>query len=200
MTQAAIISPCKTRCLVPVTAVRTEYLYIIWINFLVFKGLIVILWQHSEMLHHETWRGKRYWWLVIVLCIVEQKLNLMAHAQTLDLVFQRNGRVHLYRRGCQFSRLLATEVCGSAVVMLDRRCPIQCTTVLATPSIRLFLLHFSTRAFPCAIRFRFCSNNRENSGLQGNGTLSLDEWFKPSDQCGLVLCQIEGTAEGEKIT
>jgi len=45
------------------------------------------------------------------------------------LVFQRNGRVHLYRRGCQFSRLLAAEVCASAVVMLDRPCPIQCKTV-----------------------------------------------------------------------
>ena len=44
----------------------------------------------------------------------------MAHAQKPDLVFQRNGRVHLYRRGCQFSRLLAAEVCASAVVMLDR--------------------------------------------------------------------------------
>ena len=46
----------------------------------------------------------------------------MAHAQKPDLVFQRNGRVHLYRRGCQFSRLLAAEVCASPVVMLDRPC------------------------------------------------------------------------------
>ena len=46
----------------------------------------------------------------------------MAQAQKPDLVFQRNGRVHLYRRGCQFSRLLAAEVCASAVVMLDRPC------------------------------------------------------------------------------
>ena len=30
----------------------------------------------------------------------------MAHAQKPDFVFQRKGRVHLYRRGCQFSRLL----------------------------------------------------------------------------------------------
>ena len=59
---------------------------------------------------------------------VEQKRNVMAHAQKPDLVFQRNGRVHLYRRGCQFSRMLAAEVCASAVVMLDRPCPIQCTT------------------------------------------------------------------------
>ena len=46
----------------------------------------------------------------------------MAHAQKPDLVFQRNGRVHLYWRGCQFSRLLAAEVCASAIVMLDRPC------------------------------------------------------------------------------
>jgi len=46
----------------------------------------------------------------------------MAHAQKPDLVFQQNGQVHLYRRGCQFSRLLAAEVCASAVVMLDRPC------------------------------------------------------------------------------
>ena len=89
----------------------------------------------------------------------------MAHAQKLDLVFQRNGRVHLYRRGCQFSRLLATEVYGSAVVMLDRPCPIQCTTVLATPSIRFFPLHFSSCAFPCAIRLRFCSTTKPASLL-----------------------------------
>ena len=53
---------------------------------------------------------------------VEQKRNVMAHAQKPDLVFKRHGRVHLYRRGCQFSRLPAAEVCASAVVMLDRPC------------------------------------------------------------------------------
>jgi hypothetical protein len=46
----------------------------------------------------------------------------MAHAQKPDLVFRRNGRVHLNRRGRQFSRLLAAEVCASAVVMLDKPC------------------------------------------------------------------------------
>ena len=44
----------------------------------------------------------------------------MAHAQKPDFVFPRNGRVHLNRLGCQFSRLLAAEVCASAWVMLDR--------------------------------------------------------------------------------
>jgi len=43
----------------------------------------------------------------------------MAHAQRQDFVFRRNGRVHLNRWGRQFSRLLAAEVCASAVVMLD---------------------------------------------------------------------------------
>ena len=43
----------------------------------------------------------------------------MAHAQKPDFVFRRNGRVHLNRQGLQFSRLMAVEVCASAVVMLD---------------------------------------------------------------------------------
>ena len=37
-----------------------------------------------------------------------------AQAQKPDLVFQQNGLVHLNRRGCQFSRLLAVEACRSA--------------------------------------------------------------------------------------
>ena len=35
---------------------------------------------------------------------------------------RRNGRVHLNRRGRQFSRLLAAEVRASAVLMLDTPC------------------------------------------------------------------------------
>ena len=46
----------------------------------------------------------------------------MAHTQKPDFVFRRNGRVHLNRRGRQFSRLLAAEVCASAVVMLNTPC------------------------------------------------------------------------------
>ena len=34
-----------------------------------------------------------------------------------DFVFRRNGRVHLHRRGRQFSRLLAAEVCASAFIV-----------------------------------------------------------------------------------
>jgi hypothetical protein len=46
----------------------------------------------------------------------------MAHAQKPDFVFRRNGRIHLNRRGSQFSRLLAAELCASALVMLDTPC------------------------------------------------------------------------------
>jgi hypothetical protein len=50
--------------------------------------------------------------------------NVMAHAQKPDFVSRRNGRVHLNRRGLQFSRLLAAEVCASAAVMLDTPCSV----------------------------------------------------------------------------
>jgi len=68
----------------------------------------------------------------------------MAHAQKPDFVFRRKGRLppgkpllpggnpiavnnnnyyyYLNLRGRQFSRLLAAEVCASAVVMLDTPC------------------------------------------------------------------------------
>ena len=60
--------------------------------------------------------------------LLEHVLN-MAHALKPDFVFQRNGRVHLNWQGSQFSRLLAAEVCASAVVMLDTPCSeVECKT------------------------------------------------------------------------
>ena len=81
----------------------------------------------------------------------------MAHAQKPDFVFRRNGRVHLNRRGRQFSRLLAAEVWASAVVMLDTQSSEVVWRVLATHSIRLYPLHFPSRASPCAITFQLDS-------------------------------------------
>ena len=78
----------------------------------------------------------------------------MAHAQKPDFVFQRNGRVYLNLRGSQFNRLLVAEVCASAVVMLDTPCSEVVWRVLATHSIRQFLLHFPFCASPCAITFQ----------------------------------------------
>jgi hypothetical protein len=46
--------------------------------------------------------------------------NVMAHTQKPDFFFRRKGRAHLNRRGRQFSRLLAAELCASAIVMLDK--------------------------------------------------------------------------------
>jgi len=83
--------------------------------------------------------------------------NVMAHAQKPHFVFRRNGRVHLKRRGCQFGRLLATEVCSSAVVMLDTPSSEVVWRVLATHSIRQFSLHFPSRASLCAITFQLDS-------------------------------------------
>ena len=73
----------------------------------------------------------------------------MSHAQKPDFVFRRKGRVNLNRWGRQFSRLLAAEVCASAVVILDTPCSEVVCRVLATHSFRQFPLHFPSRASPC---------------------------------------------------
>jgi hypothetical protein len=78
-----------------------------------------------------------------------------------DFVFRRNGRVHLNRRGRQFSRLLAAEVCTSAVVMLDTSCSEVAWRVLVTHSIHQFPLHFHSHASPCAITFQLDSRIRQ---------------------------------------
>ena len=81
----------------------------------------------------------------------------MAHAQKSDFVFRRNEQVILNRQWRQFSRLLAAEVCASAVVMLDTPCSEIVWRLLDTHSIRQFPLHFPSRASPCAIAFQLDS-------------------------------------------
>jgi len=71
----------------------------------------------------------------------------MAHAQKPDFVFRRNGQVHLNGRGNQFTRLLAGELCTSACRVCTARaslCSVVMWRFLATQSILLFPLHFST--------------------------------------------------------
>ena len=109
------------------------------------------------LLHLVSCRGTKLSYFQAVLLLqmndsgVEASWNVMAHAQKPYFVFRRNGRVHLNRRGRQFSRLLAAEVCASAVVMLVTPCSEVVWRVLATHSIRQFPLHFPSRASPCAI-------------------------------------------------
>jgi len=79
---------------------------------------------------------------------------MMAHVQIPDLVFQQNRQVHLNRRGCQFSRLLAVEECGSVDSNCTDHILIYSARLLATHSIHIFPLHFPSCASPCAIRFR----------------------------------------------
>ena len=80
--------------------------------------------------------------------------NVTAQAQKPDFVFRRKVRVHLNRRGRQFSRLLAAEVCASAVVVLDTTCSEVVWRVLATHSIPQFPLQFPSRASPCVNTFQ----------------------------------------------
>jgi len=119
-------------------------------------GLGVLLTTHP-LLVPRSWNSRA----------IEWKRNVMAHAQKPDSVFQRNERVHLYWRGCQFSRVLAFLEWGSS----ENDCsntgwtvPSQTEDCLATHSIRLFPLHFSSRASPCATRFRFHSTSTHPLG------------------------------------
>jgi hypothetical protein len=95
----------------------------------------------------------------------------MAHAQKPDFVFRRRERVHLNRRGRQFSRLLAVEVCASAVIMLDTARSEVVWRVLATQSIRQFPLHFPSRASPCVITFQLDSTRNISWGEKAAGAL-----------------------------
>jgi len=83
----------------------------------------------------------------------------MAHGQKSDFFFRRKGRVHLNRRRLQFIRLMAVEVCVSAVVMMDKSCSEVVWRVLATNSIRQFRLQFPYRASPCTITFHLALPN-----------------------------------------
>jgi len=104
-------------------------------------GICLILYSVARRLSLQRLRVAASW-------------NVMAHAQKPDFVFRRNGRVHLNRRGRQFSRLLAADVCASAIVMLDTPCSEVVWRVLAIHSIHQFPLHFPSRASPCAITFQ----------------------------------------------
>jgi len=87
----------------------------------------------------------------------ETAFEMRWHAQKPDFAFRRNGRVHLNRRGRQFSRLLAADVCASALVMLDTPCSEVVWRVLATHSIRQIPLHFPSRTSPYVITFQLDS-------------------------------------------
>jgi hypothetical protein len=118
----------------------------------------------------------------------------MAHPQKPDFVFRRNGRVYLNRRGRQFSRLLAAEVCASAVVTLDTPCSEVVWRVLAIHSIRQFPFHFPSSASPCAITFQLDSTwegmwkGKVVAYFSTSVVLSRD-WWRDGQTRKLLHCQ-----------
>jgi len=81
--------------------------------------------------------------------------------------------------GRQFSRLLSTEMCASAVVMLDTPCSEVVWRVLATHFIHQFPFHFSSRASLCAITFQL-----ESTTMLGFG---YGFYFLPSTRITFCL-------------
>jgi len=125
--------------------------YYVWTYDVYEKRIISILARYVTALE------KIIVWLRPRLSGNKTAFEMWWHAQKPDFVFRRNGRVHLNRRGRQFSRLLPAEMCASAVVMLDTPCSEVVWRVLATHSIRQFPLHFPSRASPCATTFQLDS-------------------------------------------
>jgi len=68
--------------------------------------------SRSDEIQNEHTPQITAFWDVMSCRVVQASWNVMTHAQKPDFVFRRNGRVHLNRRGHQFSRLLAAEVCA----------------------------------------------------------------------------------------
>ena len=84
---------------------------------------------------------------MFVQYVVETSWNVMGtRAETRFSISAKRTSPFKSAWGRQFSRLLAAEVCASAVVMLDTPCSEVVWRVLATHSIRQFPLHFP---LPC---------------------------------------------------
>jgi len=137
---SSCLSVCPSLCPHETTRLRMEALSL---N-LILENISKFCRENSSFI--KIWQEQR----------VEHVRNVMAHAQKPYLVFQQNGRFHLNRRGGggQFSRLLAAEQCGSADRPWIDHVPTYSARLLATHSIRIFPLHFPSRASPCAITFR----------------------------------------------
>ena len=108
--------------------------------------------------------------------------------------------------GRQFSRLLAAELCASAVVMLDTPCSEVVWRVLATHSIRQFPLQFPSRASPCAITFQLDSTHRVGLGGRHSRSGEAEKKVRSSVQYNIfrarsarlcMLFKLNGTRKHE---
>jgi len=98
--------------------------------------------------------------------------NVMAHTHKPDFFFRRNGRVHLNRRGRQFSRLLAGELWATACRVCTARASL-CSAVmwrlLVTHSILLFPILYPPVRHRMPSHFNWTLtiiNPRQPSGVQ----------------------------------
>jgi hypothetical protein len=113
--------------------------------------------SYNPLSHRHRWWPVEMWW--------HRRRNQISS-------FGQNGRVHLNRQGRQFSRLLAAEVCASAVVMLDTPCSeVVWRYWLPTP-FASFPLHFPSRASPCAITFQLESSSTYFTIDGGGGVIA----------------------------
>ena len=83
---------------------------------------------------------------------VSHRLHLKYDGTRAEIRFRLSAK-----RTCSFISAKAAVECASAVAMPDTPCFVVVWTVLATQSIRQFLLHFPSRASPCAITFHLAS-------------------------------------------
>jgi hypothetical protein len=99
------------------------------------------------------WRGEGRRYFPVLFFAILCRLRLKCDGTRAETRFRLSAkRTSPFKSaGRQFSRLLAAEVCATAVVMLDTPCSKVVWRVLPTHSIRQFPLHFPSLASPCAI-------------------------------------------------
>ena len=116
---------------------------------------------------------------------------MKAHAQKPELVFLRNGRVHLNRRGGQFSRLLdrpcSDEGCKTTGYPLHSHLspslPLPCVTVCRLIPIQLYF------CFPVSVSLQQSSTI---TYLSQQLTTSLHNTLKQDHQSQLAYCHFGG--------
>jgi len=123
----------------------TRYLWVKSVEF--FRPLCIF---HFCILGTKTVRDFRRIWLVLKHLgeIYALRGQLKCDGTRAETMFSLPaGRVHLnwLGGGRQFSRLLAAEVCASAVVMLDTSCSEVVWRILATHCIRHIPLQYPSR-------------------------------------------------------
>jgi hypothetical protein len=128
----------------------------------------------------------------------------MARSQKPDFFFRRNGRVHLNRRGHQFSPVLAPEVCSSVLVILDTPPSVVVWVHWPPTPFASFPFTSPSRASTCAIRFQTNSTRKSKflthwnligRSVTAHPVLSPSSiLLPPSYQCTLIASRKKNSA------